>query len=288
MLSFLKNLWLITKPRLSRMVVLTSLAGAAVAPGALSLGYWVLFALGSYCIVGAANAFNCYLERDVDALMKRTQNRPLVTGSLKPETAFIFAAILSVLGLFILGHFFNALTAVLGLLGFALYVWAYTPLKRHSMSALFVGAIPGAVPPMMGWAAASGQVGIGAWILFAILFFWQLPHFISISLHWHKDYEAAGLKTLSDSVGPEMAKRHMIFYSFLLISVSLIPAFAHLAGPLYLWTSIAMGSLFIGLCVAGIFKVMKLNWNRIIFVGSIVYLPVILGAWILAQWVDRI
>jgi protoheme IX farnesyltransferase len=242
---------------------------------------WLALLVGCWAVVGSANALNCYLERDVDALMSRTKDRPLPSGKMSASSAFLAVWVLLSLGALLLNYGLNPLSAILGLVGFALYVWVYTPLKRISMSALFVGAIPGAIPPVIGWAAVTGSIDLGAWILFAMLFFWQLPHFVSISLHWGHDYTGAGIKTISASLGQDLARRHMVVYSALLVGVSLLPAFFNMAGSVYLWTSILAGLAFSALSVGSLFKWRELNWNRIVFIASIVYLPVVLGVWVL-------
>jgi protoheme IX farnesyltransferase len=275
------------KPRLTNMVVTTTLCGAAVAPGALDLRSWVSLFLGTWGVVGAANAFNCYLERDVDALMERTRDRPIVTGVVSPLMALLFSIFTAAAALGILYLGTNTLTFYLGALGFVLYVACYTPLKRISMSALFLGAVPGAIPPMMGWAAAEGRVGLGAWILFGILFFWQLPHFIAISLNRSSDYNRAGLKTLSNSLGQAAAMQHMLIYSTLLVGVSVLPYTLGLAGTPYLIVSLLLGSIFVGACVASFLNVVALNWGRVIFFGSLFYLPLVLGGWVFDQWLTR-
>jgi protoheme IX farnesyltransferase len=281
MIKWLVSMWELTKPRLTRLVVLTCLFGAAVAPGALSALQWFALVFGCWAVVAAANALNCYMERDVDALMSRTKDRPLASGKMSASSAFLAVWVLLLSGTVLLHGFLNPLSALLGLVGFALYVWVYTPLKRVSMSALFVGAIPGAIPPVIGWAAVTQSIDLGAWILFAMLFFWQLPHFVSISLHWGQDYSGAGIKTISGSLGQELARRHMVVYSGLLVGVSLLPAFFNMAGSVYLWTSIVCGVGFSALSLGSLFKWRELNWNRIVFIASIVYLPVVLGVWVL-------
>ena len=284
----LKAFWQLTKPRLTQLVVLTSLAGAAVAPGHFSGMKWLALLLASWGIVGSANAVNCYLEKDVDALMERTKLRPLVTGEIGSGLALGASLALATFSIWIFYVWTNPLTTILAFLGFALYVAVYTPLKRYSMAALFVGAIPGAIPPVFGWTAATGSIDTGAWVLFGILFFWQLPHFIAISMNRLPEYNNAGLKTVPGSLGGDWALRHMIVYSALLIATSILPYPMGLAGNTYLWTTGFMGLLFITLCVGGFFKLMEFNWNRVIFLGSLVYLPVILGFWVLDHWYTKV
>jgi protoheme IX farnesyltransferase len=284
--TFVKNYLELTKPSLTRLVVLTALCGAAVAPGKFSWLQWLYLILGSWGIVASANAINCYLERDVDALMERTKLRPLVIGTIGANPSLAVSLILATLAIALL-YQLNLLTAVLGLLGFVLYVAVYTPLKRITMGALFMGAIPGAIPPMMGWTAASGKLDVGAWVLFAILFFWQLPHFIAISLNRLSEYDLAGLKTLPGEMGQELAFKHLLIYTVLLILTSLLPYPLGLAGQAYLSAVILIGICFLALCVVGFFKILNFNWNRFAFFGSLVYLPVVLGLWVFDIWLTQ-
>lgn len=247
-----------------------------------SLFSWrdVLMMLGTSGIVAAANALNCVLEKDVDALMERTQDRPLVQGRISVWGALAFSLILAVWSLWALFVGANAFTAFLGALGFLTYVGIYTPLKRRSMTALFAGAVPGAIPPMMGWTAVTGHADLGAWILFGILFFWQLPHFIAISMYRQSEYDAAGLKTVPGTLGKAAAGQQMLLFATLLVGVSLLPYPLGLAGLQYFVMALILGILFVGLCVAGILGIKDLNWPRAVFLGSIAYLPFILGAWV--------
>jgi protoheme IX farnesyltransferase len=283
----LKHIWITTKPALTRLVVLTTLCGAAVAPQALNTLQWVGVFLGTYFIVMAANIFNGVLEKDVDIYMSRTKSRPLATGELSPDSALIAGFVLSVLALLILAAFTNFLTALLGFLGFFSYVFIYTPLKRISMGALFVGAIPGAIPPMMGWTSATNNLDLGAWILFGILFFWQLPHFIAIALNRQNEYVKAGLKTLPEQVGAQNAFVHMAAYSAALFVVSLLPYYWGLAGEFYLWVTLPLSFFFFSFCVAGLLKTSTVKWGRLIFFGSLVYLPFILGGWVLDLFLSK-
>ena len=289
MKTLIKDLLSLTKPRLSSMVVITAGCGLLLAqstqvndPHSTPFTLWqgFLTILGTTLVVGAANAINCLMESDVDARMKRTENRPLVQGRLSPGTALGFGLSLFSLSILLLLVGSNMLTALLGALGFLTYVGIYTPLKRRSLIALFAGAVPGAIPPMMGWTAVTGRVEMGAWILFGILFFWQLPHFIAISIYRQAEYENAGLKTMPGSWGINAASQHMLVYSALLVGVSLLPYPMGLAGESYFVTTLALGILFTGLSLAGILKIKDLNWSRAVFFGSLAYLPLVLGAWV--------
>jgi protoheme IX farnesyltransferase len=289
----------LAKPRLSGMVVITAACGLllarsteqgvqeALAHGVSSTLLRDLMSLiGTSLIVAAANTINCVLEKDTDAFMERTRNRPLVQGRIAPLTALLVGVGLAVLATALLWSAANPLTAALGLVGFFSYVAVYTPLKRHSMTALFAGAIPGAIPPMMGWTTVTNHMGLGAWVLFGILFFWQLPHFIAISIFRQSEYDSAGLKTVPGTMGVDAAGRHMLIYSALLVGVSLLPCAFDLAGQGYFLAASSIGLLFTGLSLAGILKIGDLNWSRLVFFGSLAYLPLVLGTWVVEQWLN--
>ncbi|HSQ66861.1 MAG TPA: heme o synthase, partial [Polyangiaceae bacterium] len=192
-LSLARDVVALSKPRITLMVMLTALGGAWLAPVRVEGGAMVWLVLGTALVVGGANALNMLLERDTDGLMERTRNRPLPAGRLSPRTVLWFGLIASGSSIPILGFGVNATTATLALLANLLYVLAYTPLKRRSHLALLVGAVPGALPPLMGWTAATASVDAGGLVLFAILYFWQLPHFMAIALFRKDEYERARL-----------------------------------------------------------------------------------------------
>jgi len=287
MMGSIRDFFDLTKPRLTQLVVLTALCGFAVAPGEKSTSLFMALLLGSWGIVAAANIVNCYLERDIDGHMERTKNRALVTGKLKALPVLWIALLMASASVLIMHHFINELTAFLGFLGFILYVGVYTPVKRVSMSALFLGAIPGAIPPVMGWTAVDPTFQIGPVILFLILFFWQLPHFIAISVNRQSEYDLAGLKTVAGSLGRDWALKHMIFYSVLLILSTFLPYIFGLAGTAYLVTSMIIGIFFFWMCLASIFSLRPINWSRLIFLGSLFYLPIVLGVWVMEQWYQQ-
>jgi protoheme IX farnesyltransferase len=270
----------LAKLRLSALVILTSLIGIFLAPGPHHILNCSLSLIGISLLVASANAFNCYIERDVDAFMERTKNRPLPSNRMTPISALIFASILFVISFLLLFHFSNTLTTLLGLLAFFSYVALYTPMKRQSMWALFVGAIPGAIPPMMGWTLVRNSVDVTAWILFGILFLWQLPHFISIAMFREKEYENAGLKTLPGTVGWQQASQQLFLYTCLLIIVSLLPCFFGVAGFLYLMGASISGFAFLALCARSLKKFPHPAKTRLVFFATLVYLPIVLGMWV--------
>jgi protoheme IX farnesyltransferase len=270
----------LTKFRLSALVVLTALIGIVLAPGPHDYLRCALSLVGIAILVASANAFNCYMERDTDLFMERTKDRPLPAGRLSPEIALAFASFLFIVAMTLLFRFANILTSALGLLAFFSYLALYTPMKRQSMLALFVGAVPGALPPMMGWTLVRGELNLTAWILFGILFLWQLPHFIAIAMYRQQEYERAGLKTLPGTLGWRQASQQLFLYTFLLIVVSLLPSLFSLAGPLYFFSAAAMGFLFLALCAKSLINFPQPAKTRLVFFATLVYLPLLLGVWV--------
>ncbi|MEZ4815202.1 MAG: heme o synthase [Bdellovibrionota bacterium] len=284
--QLLRDLIECAKPGLSSMVIITFFIGVVIAlPIETKLFFHLLLSsLGVVLLVAGANISNCWMERDVDVYMERTKKRPLVTGSLKNSEAFLGAALCSAAGLALLYKFSNMLTLVLGFLALFSYVLLYTPLKRRSTISLFVGAIPGALPPVMGWTAVRGEISITPILLFWILFLWQLPHFISIAIYRRDEYAKAGLKTLPVQAGIPLAKWHMFLYSALLVIVSFLPYFLKLAGLMYMSASLLMGIAFIWFCFESLLEgphsnPLKLSPTRKVFFASLVYLPLTIGVW---------
>src|SRR5450432_727742 len=209
------------KPRLAGLVMVTMLCGALVAPGPRPLGRVLIAMFATALVVAAANALNMYIERDTDALMKRTASRPLPTGRLSPEAALWFARACGVVGLTLLVLWVNLASAALALLALLSYVLAYTPLKRSTSFALHVGAIPGAIPPLIGWASITGSLAPRALPLFLILLVWQLPHFLAIATFRREEYARAGLVVQPNVSGLVATRRWILIYSALLFAVSL-------------------------------------------------------------------
>lgn len=265
----------LTKPRLSSLVVCTAAGGMWLAPGGLSFPRTLLTLLAIAGTVGAANALNCYLERDVDRLMARTRNRPLPAGRMEPTTALWFGLALAALCLPALFLGANALTGLLGLFALLDYVLVYTPLKARSSLAMLVGAVPGALPPLMGWTAVTGAVDAGGMALFAILFVWQLPHFVAIALFRKEEYEAAGLKSLPLERGDAVSRAHILFYLSVLWPVAVVPYWLGLAGQVYLGAAVGLGGALFFLGAWGFLKRLGRPWARRVFVASLVYLSAI-------------
>src|SRR5512137_2073852 len=220
----LGDLVALAKPRLSGMVVSTTAAGMWLAPSQPSAPRAAAILVGTGMVVGAANVLNNYLERDVDALMRRTWDRPLPAGRVAPATALALSLALPAFALPVLALAANPLTALLALVALVSYAFVYTPLKRRSTTALFVGAIPGALPPLMGWTASTGAVDARGLALFSLLLVWQIPHFLAISIYLKEDYARGGLKVFALVHGERSAKAWAVATSALLVPVGMLPA----------------------------------------------------------------
>lgn len=269
----------LTKPRIVALVLVTTLLGFAHARSGQATGWGrLLWALaGTGLVTGGANALNMYLERDTDAWMRRTRGRPLPSGLIAPGSALGFGVALSAGGTLLLAATVNLLTALLGAASAALYVLVYTPLKRRSPVSTLVGAVPGAIPPVMGWTAARGALAPEAALLFAILFFWQIPHFLAIAWLFREDYARAGFPMLSvvDPGGSSTA-RHAVLGVVALLAASVAPAAVGLAGALYAGVALLLGAAF--LAVAARFaRRLTDREARGLFLVSIVYLPLVLA-----------
>jgi len=222
----------ITKFRLSVSVVFSSVAGYLLGAENIDFAIVFLLSVGGYCMVGASNVFNQIIERDLDALMNRTKNRPLPAGKMTVKTAFILGVILTIVGLVVLYNI-NPITALFGAVSIFMYVSLYTPLKTKTPLSVFVGAFPGAIPFMLGWVAASGSFGIEPGTLFLIQFFWQFPHFWAIGWFLYDDYEQGGFFMLPNGKKNKGTAIQIIMYCVWTVVASLIPAFG-ITGKLYL------------------------------------------------------
>lgn len=267
----------LTKPRITLMVILTAGIGALLG-GRGELPPLVLLhaLLGTALVSGGASALNQVLERETDARMRRTAGRPIPAGRLSLEVAWVFSLTISLVGLVYLGVAVNGLSALLGLAALLSYVLLYTPLKRLSSLSTLVGAVPGAIPPMMGWAAVSGRLEPGAWVLFGILFFWQLPHFFAIAWLLRDEYGEVGFPMLPviDADGRRTG-RQMILYSLALLPVSLMPTQLGLTGKAYLVGAALLGVLLLAFSIDFARSRNRAAARRLMRF-SIVYLPAIL------------
>jgi protoheme IX farnesyltransferase len=274
----IRDLFALTKPRLSLLVIITCGGAMALAPGALSPLRALVTLLGATMVVGAANALNCYLERDLDGYMRRTRTRPLPAGRLTPRAALVLAFVLSVLSIPALTFAANPLTALLGTIGLATYVLVYTPMKQRSSLALWVGAVPGAIPPLMGWTAVRNAIEVPGLVLFAVLFCWQIPHFIAIAVNAREDYARAGHKTLPLQVSPLTVQLHATAWTTLLLPVSLLLVPLGVAGVGYLVTAAVLGLVFLGYTASGFFRENQQRWALQTFRASLAYLTLLFVA----------
>lgn len=275
----------LTKPRLNSLVVVTAAIGYYLgAAEALHLTSLVQAVLGIALVAGGAAGLNQIYERDTDSLMFRTRMRPLAAQRVTTHEALIFSLALVALGLGMLAVTANLLAAFLALLTVVSYNVIYTPMKRRSQLATLVGAVPGALPPMIGWVAARGALTAEAWALFAIVFVWQIPHFMAIAWLYRADFGRAGFPLLPvvEPTG-KTAARHAVLFSLMLVPLSLVPYFLGMSGPAYA-VGAAAGSL--GLLWLALSFGMKRTDERarLLFLGSITYLPVLWGMLI----VDRL
>lgn len=284
--SFWSDLLDLTKPRLGLLVMSTVFVGMMLAPRPLNFFKGLAGFSYTFLLVMGAAAFNCWMEKDIDKLMDRTKDRPLPTGRLKPSIALVYSSALMILALIGLYVYVNTLTAILGFIAAALYVFAYTPLKQKSVLALYVGAIPGALPPLMGWTIVMGQMTHMGWVLFWILFVWQLPHFLAISIYHAKDYQKADIKVYPNSFGLNLTKAGIFLLTVVLAAVSLYPWLWDLGvSDRFGYFALVLNIIFTIISLR-VFMTPRANeillrkWARYYFLGSIIYLPLLLGAMI--------
>jgi protoheme IX farnesyltransferase len=279
--SAVADLVTLAKPRITALVMATYAGGMWLAPGHLPRWRAFMTLLGTALIVGAANALNMFIERDVDKLMARTAGRPLPQGRLSSSAALVFGTSLAAIALPLLLLAGNLVTGVLGGLAFVSYVAIYTPMKRTSSAALFVGAVPGALPPLMGWTAVTGRVDAGALALFGILFLWQIPHFLAIAIYRSDDYGRAGFEILPLSIGDRPTRFVIVASSAALVAASLVLGSLHVAGAVYSATAALLGVGFILCGLAGLRRAASRVWARSLFFASLAYLTLLFAALIL-------
>ena len=274
----------IAKPRITTMVVFTTAIGVWLAPGSIGTARTALLFLGTAMLVASANMLNCWYERDTDALMLRTRLRPIPAGRLDAWSGFAAGIALGVFSIPILALAVNPLTALLGAIAHTTYVWAYTPLKRVTPLALEVGAIPGAIPPLMGWTAGTGALAVPGWFLFGLLFFWQLPHFLAIGWRHRVDYGEAGFRILPtlDPTGARTSRQALLF-TLALLPVSLAPTWLGAAGSVYAAGALVLTLLFLA-AAARFWKTTTDAAALQLFLVSIAWLPAVLFLFV----VDRV
>ncbi len=287
----IKDYVMLMKPSLSIMVVFSSVISYLLAPKVVEYDWTMIFLLfaGGMLVSGSANAINQVIEKHTDAQMKRTSGRPVASGRVGETEGWAFAVITGAAGVYLLGHYFNWLSAGLAAFSLFLYAFIYTPLKKINSVAVLVGAVPGALPCLIGWAAGDDSLTLGGWILFAFQFFWQFPHFWAIAWVAHRDYSAVGFKLLPAKEGPtKFTALQAILYSLLLVPVTVLPYFTGMCSYETMGGMISIGliilaNLFmIGRCIS-LYRTMEVNAARKVMFGSYMYLPVVMFALLLSK-----
>jgi protoheme IX farnesyltransferase len=282
--SFLSDFAELVKARLTLLVLLTTAVGYYLgARGPINFPGLFHAVFGTALAAAGAAALNQWWERRLDALMHRTRARPIPAGRMQPRDALILGCLLSVSGIVYLSVTCNALSAMLAAATIIVYIFAYTPLKRVSTVNTLIGAIPGALPPVVGWAASTGKMDIGAWSLFAILFFWQMPHFFAIAWMYREDYARAGFEMISkdDNTGARSASQSVLF-CILLLLISGIPEFLGLVSAVYLIIELVLNGLFIFVAMRFLRTQQRADARRL-FLTSIAYLPLLLAGLVLTK-----
>lgn len=267
----------LAKLRISALVLVVTAVGFCLgAAGPIDIALLFHTLLGTALTAAAANTLNQLVEREYDRLMPRTMDRPIAAGRVSTTEALVFGSVCAVLGLAELVVFANPLTALLAAATIGLYLFAYTPLKRHTSANTLVGAVPGALPPMIGYAGATGELGAWAWLLFAILFVWQLPHFFAIAWMYREDYRLGGYRMLSvvDPTGRRLV-RQTIGFSVLLVAVSLLPTWFGYAGLYYAAIALLLGGAWL-VFAARMARRLTHGSARALLLVSVIYLPLLL------------
>ena len=274
----------LVKARLTLLVLLTTAVGFYLGSESPINYIELLHAVfGTAAAAAGAAALNQWWERRADALMRRTKMRPIPAGRMPPLQALALGVGLSIFGVIYLAIVCNALSAALAAITIAIYIFAYTPLKRASTANTAVGAIPGAIPPMIGWAAARGSIGAGAWSLFAIIFLWLLPHFFAIAWMYREDYSRAGFRMISsDDRSGERSASQSVFFCILLLVIAGLPAFLGITTLVYLAAELVLGGLFVAVAMRFL-RMRTAGAARSLFIASIAYLPLLLAALVLTK-----
>ena len=274
----------LVKARLTLLVLLTTAVGFYLGVRG-PIDYRALWhvVFGTAAAAAGAAALNQWWERKLDALMHRTRSRPVPAGRMRPAEALVLGSTLSIFGVAYLAIACNALSAILAALTIVIYIFAYTPLKQISTGNTALGAVPGAIPPLIGWAAARGTLGLGAWSLFAIVFLWQLPHFFAIAWMYREDYARAGFRMISsDDRGGERSASQSVFFSILLLVIAGLPAFIAMTTAIYLPIELALSGVFVAVAMRFLRTRGPADARRL-FLTSIIYLPLLLGALVLTK-----
>lgn len=294
--SLIKDYLQLMKPSLSIMVVFSSVISYLLAPNVLF--DWlqiILLFVGGMLVTGSANTINQVVEKDTDAVMKRTASRPVASGRMTVQHGWTFAIVTGIIGVLILGFFFNWLSAALGAFSLVLYAFIYTPLKRQSAIAVFVGAFPGALPCLIGWVAGTNALypweevlvagesytNLGGWVLFGLQFLWQFPHFWAIAWVAHRDYSTAGFKLLPSDLGPtKFTALQTIVYALLLVPIGILPYYINMSGIVSLYV-VLITNLFLVFQCFRLYREMDVKAARRVMFSSYLHLPVVLLALLL-------
>ncbi len=266
----------LTKPEITFLVTISAVAGFILGTsGAIDTATLLGLMAGVALSSAGGAAFNHYMERDKDAEMRRTDNRPLPSGRIKPVSVLVLASLMSVVGIGILVVYCNVLTSMLAALTIILYIFLYTPLKQHTKYNTLVGTIPGALPALGGWTAATGSFGLGGWIIFAILLIWQLPHFLALAWMYRKDYGRAGFKMLPvvEPQGRSTANQ-MLISAVLLLIISLLPSALGLTGMIYFTGMLLVGAWLVAMCIS-FYRTMSNHAARRVLKASVFHIPIL-------------
>ncbi len=274
----IRDLIALSKPRITTTVLITMIGGLAMAPERLELPMALMAVFGVGLIVAGANTLNMWIERDIDRHMTRTKDRPLPSGRMTPGTALAFGLFTTALAIPILLVSTNPAATALAAFGNASYVLAYTPLKQRTWFAVVVGAVPGAVPPLIGYAAARGGIDMPGLSLFVFLFLWQIPHFHAIALFRAEEYGRAGLQVLPNARGIAVTKLHIAVVTAALVLVSLAPWAMGMVSSLYLPVALVLGAAFLTFALGGLREAAGRTWARRYFFASMPYLVLVFGA----------
>jgi protoheme IX farnesyltransferase len=276
--SKLRDYMMLVKFSLSFMVVFSAVISYLLVPGIVefNIKMIVLLFAGGLLVTGSANTINQVTEKDTDAMMKRTAKRPIASGRMTVTEGWTFAAVTGIVGIFILWYFFNSISALLAAFSLFLYAFIYTPLKKVNSISVLVGAIPGALPCLIGWAAGNDGLSAGGWVLFAIQFFWQFPHFWAIAWIAHKDYTNAGFKLLPSVQGPtKYSAIQSIIYSLFLLPVGILPYLVGMSELPSVWILLGANLLMVYQSFR-LYQQMEVKAARRVMFSSYIYLPVVL------------
>jgi protoheme IX farnesyltransferase len=278
--SKIRDYMMLIKFSLSFMVVFSAVVSYLLAPKVVEYDWLMIILLftAGLLITGSANAVNQVVEKDTDALMKRTAKRPVASGRMSVTEGWAFAIVAGIAGAVILWYFFNSLAAVIAAVSWFVYAFMYTPLKKISSVSVLVGAVPGALPCLIGWAAGQDELSAGGWILFAIQFFWQFPHFWAIAWIAHNDYSKAGFKLMPSVEGPtKYSAIQSVIYSLVLLPVGVLPYLAGLSGIVSFWFVLVANLYMVWLSVQ-LYRQMNIKAARRVMFGSYIYLALVLLA----------